>query len=66
MGQGARVKKRRMAGLANGLCLPVMLCILFIWSPAAGAGTGRGMPNLSAEPKRAYGSIDVILYRTSW
>lgn len=36
------------------------------WSSTAVAEQGRGRADLSAEPQRSYGAIDVILYQTTW
>jgi len=44
----------------------LVLGMLLAWSSVVTAEPGRGRPDLSAEPQRSYGSIDVILYQTSW
>jgi hypothetical protein len=44
----------------------LVLCMLLAWSSVVTAEPGRGRPELSAEPQRSYGSIDVILYQTGW
>jgi len=45
------------------LSLFIVLCIALVWSAAAMAAP-KGP--VTGEPKRAYGSVDVILYQTSW
>lgn len=42
------------------------VCIVLLAAPAGMAGPGTDKAGRSAEPKRSYGSIDVILYQTSW
>ena len=44
----------------------VVLCMLLIVSAVAAAEPGRGRPDQTAQPRRSYGAIDVILYQTSW
>ena len=44
----------------------LVLGMLLAWSSVVTAEPGRGRPDLSTEPQRSYGSIDVILYQTSW
>jgi len=44
----------------------LLLSVMLSWSSAAVAEPGRGRPELSVEPKRSYGAIDVIMYQTSW
>jgi len=41
----------------------ILLGLVLSWSAAAVAGT-RGA--IAGESKRSYGSIDVIMYQTSW
>ena len=43
------------------------LSVLFVSASAFGADPGGGSkPELTVEPQRSYGSINVILYQTSW
>ncbi len=41
----------------------LVLLLVLAWAAVAGAGPQTAM---QAEPKRSYGSVDVILYQTSW
>ena len=66
MGQGAWIRKQRDTGTQGGWCSLIVLGLVLLWSVTASAEPGRGRPELSAEPQRSYGSIDVILYQTSW
>jgi hypothetical protein len=53
------VRERRLLAL-------VLLSSALVWSSIAGAEPARGRPDPAAEPKRSYGSVDVIMYQTSW
>ena len=66
MGHRSGVKELREARTARVLCALVLLGIALCWSPIARAEPRRGGADLSAAPKRSYGSIDVIMYQTSW
>jgi glutaredoxin len=48
----------------NNAFLALLLGAALAWASPTTASAGT--PDLSVEPKRGYGSIDVILYQTSW
>jgi hypothetical protein len=50
----------------RGFCALVLVCVALFWSSPAFADPGRGGTDPSAEPKRSYGAIEVILYQTNW
>jgi hypothetical protein len=60
------VRETRFAVTRGGLLALVLISSALFWSPLAGAEPHRGRPDPTAEPKRSYGSIDVIMYQTSW
>jgi hypothetical protein len=66
MGQRSWGKEKQETGTTRGLLALVLISIMLVWSSSAGADPHRGRPEPTAEPKRSYGSIDVIMYQTSW
>ena len=66
MDQRSWTKARREAGAARGRYALALIGIALFWSTIAAAEPGRGRSDVSAEPKRSYGAIDVIMYQTSW
>lgn len=50
------------AGIDGAIRATVLAAVLLLSSAASAGQPG----NSAAEPKRSYGSIDVILYSTSW
>ena len=53
----------QLRGTVRNVVLTIMFGVLLNWASAAVAGPA-GV--IAGEPKRAYGSIDVIMYQTSW
>jgi len=60
MGHGSGVKR---GGIGCVMLALVLMGSVAAWIPAATAGQA---PATAGEPKRSYGSIDVIMYQTSW
>ncbi|MEK6742828.1 MAG: hypothetical protein AABZ15_04430 [Nitrospirota bacterium] len=53
----------RSRGIIRNVVSTLLLSIVLSWSLVAVAAP-RGA--IAGEPKRSYGSIDVIMYQTSW
>jgi len=63
MGHRSWVEIIQKVRVGQGLRALMLVCVALAWSSAAVAAQ-KGPAD--GEPKRSYGSIDVIMYQTSW
>ncbi len=52
--------------MAYSVLLVLLLSMLLSCSSEAVSERVQGKSKLSAEPKRSYGAVNVIMYQTSW